>query len=695
MKELGYIRMRKIFLLAAAASVVVIGTVIVLRHAGETGPIIKPEVLSVSGSQVTIAWLSGDVYKGRVFYKPAGGDALPLSADESFGASDQHEVVIAGLSPSTRYTYWIEGSETQFQFQTEPLPNTPFSFLVVWGDISKRIVPLMMSELGEFIVSLSSIPQEGADRFSDVRPYVPIYGPLGIDSVFLRAIEGERAVDRRGAWHLDWGGLRLIFVDEVSEMAEMLETRRAHTFGIITSGEVFEAFKASQPNDIPSIQQSGLHSILTAHNKTNPTRPAAFVAVVGKDDKTVEVDDVQYFGIDTQSNADGAIRIDVDVESARAVFIDENREVVLKKQPLSQKRTCEECRRLADKGAYEESVKAYKEFIATHKGHFQIDDAYFAIAGIFDEKLFRFAEALEWYRRLIDEYPDGTLGPLAKQRVKYLTAYSDYDYEPLVRFEQIRKVEFARRKHRPEERNKLLANVESIIGEYPDSKLAPVMQHWLAKQYGQSEPDKAVDAYRRLRTNYRDHPEAQEVLIEIGQTYYDAQRYDEAMEAYSEALGELPSLRETIEAQIERCKRNIRRTWVAWICWGVFGVFAALVILTKPFGIIAGKVMPSFVAFVVMGILLSFGAWLIYEQFSSTREMLLIILSFSATAAVSSLISTSFSEKLISRASVNNEESRVILPVVAGSIIGMILFATGIYLAIYYVNVHYLIVLGM
>lgn len=99
----------------------------------------------------------------------------------------------------------------------------------------------------------------------------------------------------------------------------MLETRRAHTFGIITSGEVLEAFKASQPIDIPSIQQSPLHSILTAHNKANPTRPAAFVAVVGREDKAVEVDDVQYFGIDTQSNAVGAIRIDVDVESARSL----------------------------------------------------------------------------------------------------------------------------------------------------------------------------------------------------------------------------------------------------------------------------------------------------------------------------------------------------------------------------------------
>ena len=69
--------MRKIFLLAAVAAVGVIGTVIVIRYDGPTEPGIKPEVLSVGGSQVTIAWLSTDLYKGRVLYKPAGSDASP------------------------------------------------------------------------------------------------------------------------------------------------------------------------------------------------------------------------------------------------------------------------------------------------------------------------------------------------------------------------------------------------------------------------------------------------------------------------------------------------------------------------------------------------------------------------------------------------------------------------------------------
>lgn len=692
---LGYtVAMRKICLLLVVTVIAGIGTFLVLRYTKSAGSDIQPEVLNVGNSQVTIAWLSEDFYKGRVFYKPAGSGTVLLSATESFGPSGRHEVVISGLSSSTRYTYRVEGSKNRFQFQTQPLSNTPFSFLIVWGDVSERIVSLMMSEVPEFIISLTAIPEKGPDWFSDVRPYVPIYGLSGIDSVLLRAVEGEHAADSGGSWKLHWGGLRLLFIGGVAEMEDMLNTSAAHTFAIITLPEVVEAFKPEEAIDKDTIRQTVLHSVLTAHNEQNPTRPAAFVAVVGERDEAVEIDDVQYFGIAARRCDTGAVRIDVDVESARAIFIDENREVALKKPPFKQKRTCEECRRLADKGAYEESIRAYKEFIETHLGHFQIDDAYFAVAEIFDEKLFRFQEALGWYSRLIDEYPDGTLTPLARQRLRYLSAYSDYDYKPLTRFERIRKVEFARKKDSFEERNKLLEEVKSIIGEYPDSKLAPVMQYWLANQYRQNEPDKAVDAYITLRKKYPNYPEAIEVLMDIGQTYYEAGRYNEAMEVYAEALLELPSLKDTIKAQIARCKRNLRRSYITLLCFGIFALISGLGVLVKPRGVDGNKIIFSLVAFAVLGVVLLFGAWLIYEQFSSVREMLLIVISFSAIAAISSLVSMTFADKLFAKA-VGAGAGRNILSVAAGSVMGVILFTAGIYLAIYYINVHYLIVVGM
>ncbi len=671
--------MRKFWLLIVLI-IAAVATILFLRVGKIVESTVKPEVLNVTTSQVTIAWTSKEKYKGRVSYVPAGTEGPAMIAAETFGASDQHEVVLTGLRASTRYTYWIGNSKSRYQFQTQPAQNSPFSFVAVWGDVSDRVVPLMRSESGEFIVSLTSAAGQKSDWFSDVRPCVPVYNLSGIDSPFLRATGDEHQSGPNNLWKLDWGGLRLIFVGGAAEpekIAEMLNSSSAHTIGIITSLEVVGVL----------FGEAKLHSILVGHNKQQPTHPAAFAAVIGAGEKSVEIDGVQYFGVDTAKQT-GAVRVDVDVESSRAVFVDENREVALKQPPLKQKRTCEECRRLADKGAYEESVKAYLEFIETHKGNFQIDDAYFAIAEIFDSKLFEFEKALGWYRRLASEYPDGTLTSLANQRIKYISAYADYDYKPLANFERIKAVEYARKKDQPQERDKIFGEVKSLIKAYPDSNLSPVMQHWLANQYRLSEPDKAVEAYMTLRKNYRNHSESQEAMVEIGETYYDAGRYKDAINAYNEALVELPGLADTIKSQITRSERNLRRDKIAYACWGIAGIVFGTAFIRKPRRIGARSIVCACAAFVIAGAALSFYGWLIHEQFNSAREMVLILSSFSAIAGLSALISMKFTHKV-------NADSTGVFSAVAGSMAGIVFFLAGIYLAIYHIYIHYLIVVKL
>ena len=244
------------------------------------------------------------------------------------------------------------------------------------------------------------------------------------------------------------------------------------------------------------------------------------------------------------------------------------------------------------------------------------------------------------------------------------------------------------KKHIAEERDKLLAQVESIIKKYPLSKLAPAMQYWLANQYRQSDTDKAVEAYQRLRNEYPNSLPAQEVLIEIGETYYDAGRFHQAIEVYTRALTELPAHRETIKAQITRSVRNIRRDKIALICWGILALITCLTILVKPIGIDTSRISWAIVAFVVLEVILLFGAWLIREQFTSTGEMLLLTTFFSAAAGISSLISITFGKKIFVKAD-------CVLPAVIGSITGIIFLVAAIYLTIYHVSVHYLIVVGM
>ena len=291
--------MRK-FIFAAIVVFLALTAIFVIRKSTKsTEPNIKPEILNVAGSQAMVAWNSKAKYKGSVSYMTMA-DAAPLVAVESFGASDQHEVMLTGLRPSTRYTYWLDNSETHFQFQTQPAPNNPFSFLIVWGDVSDRMVSLLRSESGEFIVSLSEPNQMKADWFTDVRPYVTVYNKFGVDSPFLKSA-AKTAQTSPDLWKLDWGGLRLIFVDKLQEtdkISEMLKAPAAHTIGIIAAPEIVGQ----------SAQNSKLHSMLVAHNKDQPTRPAAFAAVRGSAQTNAEIEDVQYFGIDTRQSRSGADR---------------------------------------------------------------------------------------------------------------------------------------------------------------------------------------------------------------------------------------------------------------------------------------------------------------------------------------------------------------------------------------------------
>ena len=685
--------MRKIYLLVTVVIIAALAAYVALRTSTSPTLTIKPELITITTSQAAIAWLSQNEYKGRILYKSAATNTPPLSAAETFGASKQHEIIITGLSPSTRYTYWLDGSDSRFQFQTQPLPNIPFSFIILWGDISKRILPLMMSEDPEFIISLTSTFEKDTDAFADVRPFVPVYNLRGPDSPFLRTVQGERAANLTATWNLDWGGLRLIFINQHADITKLLKTPTAHTLGIITSQKIVEAFKNEKPSET-DIRTNKLHHRLVAYNNHKPPHPVACVAVISIANQSIEIDGIRYFTIPAQKIGDsGALRIDVDVESTRAFFIDRQTEIALREPPLKQKRTCQQCRRLADKGAYEQSIQAYKDFIKSHQGHFQIDDAYFAIAEILDEKLFSFDQALKWYRRLVKEYPDGTLTPLAKQRIKYLSAYSDYDYKPLADFERIRKIEFARKKHSPEGREKLLKQTEAIINKYPKSNIAPGIQYWLANQYRQTNPDKAVSAYLTLREKYPDHPDAAEVLMEVGETYYLAARYKEAINTYNQALAELPQLDDTINAQIARAKRNLRRDYIAWFSWAVSALIIILTVLTKPFGIVKLKIVQPIIAFLILSMLLAFGAWTIHEQFSSVTETLAIALLFSAIATIASVLSVSFTEKIVEKSALTLPNN--ILSAVTGTVIGLIFLCAGIYLTLYYINTHYLIVVGI
>ena len=104
------------------------------------------------------------------------------------------------------------------------------------------------------------------------------------------------------------------------------------------------------------------------------------------------------------------------------------------------------------------------------------------------------------------------------------------------------------------------------------------MQHWLAYQYRAVDTQKAVDAYNDLKKAYPDSPNAREVMLEIGETYYRAGQYRTAARIFREARAQLPELTDTIDAKIKRSLRNQRRVVLQWVCLAVVLFGAALLV---------------------------------------------------------------------------------------------------------------------
>jgi tetratricopeptide (TPR) repeat protein len=624
-----------------------------------------------------------------VYYRPAGIDTEPMVATEDLDRSYRHEVTLTGLKPGHRYTYWINTPSHRFQFQTQPSANAPFSFLVVNRQDVDDITTIIQDEIPDFIFVLGPDSEGSVDPFADVRAFQPIFKSTGPD---IDGGQPPSALARQAPWQLNWGGLTLDVVPASSPFKKALGPSQTHTRGVILTEPLPLDLAGHGASLAQIIQKTDIHRQLNALTERS-ARPA-FVLFPAADPLHVKIDETVYCSLPVGENS-SAVRVDIDVGSATAVFIDEQRRVALKKPPLKSRMTCAECRRLADRGTYEAAIEAYEAFIQNNAGHFQVDDACYAVAEILDEKLFRYDAALHWYRRLVREYPRGTLAPLARQRIAYITKYGESDFKVLASFERIRKLDFARYKDDPVRRQKLLASVKALIADFPDSRLAPTMQYWLASQYRLNAPNQAISAFQFLKTRYPTAPEARDAGLHVADTLYASRRYSQARDAYQMALAELPGLQKTINTQIKRCNRNLRRFWFAIVCAALMVSTLALGLLLPPMGMDLIQAAKAGVVFGLLTVVIFGGAWLIREQFLSTREMVLLTMAFSGAATAAGLISSLVREKRAFGFSGPGPATRSITGRFIGTLSGTVLLIAGMYLAIYLINEHYLIIVKL
>ncbi|NVO09816.1 MAG: tetratricopeptide repeat protein [Bacteroidales bacterium] len=619
-----------------------------------------PSIAQVSESHVAISWKSKSPYVGKVYYKAVGSkDKKQPVATDKLGKTMNHEVEIQGLQPSTQYLYWIDGMEKKYQFQTKSVQNGSFAFLLTTDSDDQNYVAAVQAEACSFVLTNNQIRSE---KLNACAPYVPIFTVKPSD------------------WSIDWSGLWLVVLDKDTDISLALNATGCHTLGVLVSSELINNLSKDNP----------FHQKLLAHNETSST-PVSFVGIFNSNASLQRLDGIAYFGL-AQGKSDNDINsftlvMNVDVESTSAFFISGNKELMLKEPPLQGKRTCQDCRRLAEKGAYEEGIKAYKQFIESNKGNYQIDDAYFAIAEIYDSKLFQFPQALEWYNRLVKDFSSSSLVPLANQRISYISNYNDADFKPLAAFERIKTQEFAKAKSSQENQVMVLDMLAEIIAQYPNSKLVPVMQLWIANQYQLINVEKAIDVYAKLINQYPDFSKTNEVLIKMGETYYNNSQWDRAYEIYVKAASQYSNLKETIDSQLKRIKRNIVRIQLNYITQAILYLILLVMILLPPRELKFSGWKTLLLGFIINFTLLFFFSWIYREEFPSVQGMTLLVLALSTAIILSVFTAITFTNKSFFK--------NRFLSILFGNLLGVITLICGLYQGIYHIYVHYLVVLGL
>ncbi len=239
---------------------------------------------------------------------------------------------------------------------------------------------------------------------------------------------------------------------------------------------------------------------------------------------------------------------------------------------------------------------------------------------------------------------------------------------------------FVRTKNDPQAREKLLLDMSATADAFPESPLAPMIVYWVANQYRSIDSSRAVAVYQRLIETYPDHDKTTEAYIEIGETYYDDERYSESKAAYERALKARPDRAELIRPQIARASRNVRRGQLMIVtCIVIAGIFATLLFL-PPVGIVPTRKLGYGVF--LMALFLA-GGWLIREQFESTARLLALAAGFAASVVAP----LPFVSKLSMSETVGGAALRIALSIA--------LFACGFYLTVYLVNGHFLVVFGL
>ncbi len=436
--------------------------------------------------------------------------------------SKNHEVKLTGLKPSTRYSYRIEPSGASASFRSAPAKDGAFDIAVLdSGSPACGDSGAGFDTNPDIVILASNCPGAAANHPESILT-------LGIPDDPIR---------------LKFGNSSLIIASDIAALSENdIDGTKEKTIAVT------KALPDAAPEFLlktPIISPRG--ALLNGVKTLLPKEQSAFL----------EVDAFEIAFAESKSDA-----------HARTVIVE---------APPETRKTCLYCDRLLESGRYEESLSWYRNFVAENRDRHAVEDAYFSMARLLDEKLFRYNQAIGAYEEFLKLYPKSRKTMLAEYRLEYLRGHSDADFKPLQIFDKA-KAGLVRGDPMP-----AVVKVESLLANYPDSSVSREALYWLGHILETKDPRHAIGHYRNLIEKYPDGDDAVAASIALGDIAYRAKRYLRAIENYrAAAKNASDKFTLSIEDKLRKSHRNVYREIARWASWFILAAWLAITLLSRP-----------------------------------------------------------------------------------------------------------------
>jgi len=468
-----------------------------------------------------LTWATEQPVAMRVVY--GEGELFDRELVEEQPTTD-HLIKLTGLKPSTRYRYRLEPGGETASFRSAPGKDGAFDLVVLSTEAAAcRADARALKTLPDVVVLAGPCDGEPA-RHAEAM-------------LTLTLPEKQTISLRYGRWRL------LLAADSEAVVQVLAEGEGGSERSIVVLGKLPEIIPAELAN---AVVTDGRQALYAGREVSWPEAQVGWL----------EVDAFEVAAV-----------FDVEKQHQRQVIVE---------APPETKKTCLYCDRLMESGRYEESLTWYRNFIQENQDRYAIEDAYYAIARILDEKLFAYERAITAYRDFVERYPRSRRVTLARHRLDYLQTYSDGDFAPLRSFEQA-KAKMVRDNPLP-----TVAQVEALVEQYADAAIVEEALFWLGHLLETEDTRRAKKHYRALRQRFPDGENAVLAAIALGDIEYRAKHYHRAIVAYGEALQVAPETYHiSINEKLRKSQRNVWRERIRYSAWGVLAVWLIVSVMVR------------------------------------------------------------------------------------------------------------------